>query len=63
MDPDRIFEDQPFGKVLTGNCVALMDQMAPGSADLIFADPPYNLQLQGELKRPNHTKVVGVSED
>ena len=44
MDLDCVFEDNPFGRVLTGNCVALMDEMAPGSADLIFADPPYSFK-------------------
>ncbi|MCL4152493.1 UNVERIFIED_CONTAM: hypothetical protein GTU68_011997 [Idotea baltica] len=37
-----------------------MNQLPAGSVDLVFADPPYNLQLRGELKRPNETKVDGV---
>ncbi len=38
--------------VRVGECVALMEEMPEGSVDLIFADPPYNLQLEGELYRP-----------
>ena len=37
-----------------------MHALAPASVDLVFADPPYNLQLQGELLRPNHSRVAGV---
>ncbi|NND49731.1 MAG: site-specific DNA-methyltransferase, partial [Rhizobiales bacterium] len=36
--------------------------MKPDSVDLVFADPPYNLQLSGELKRPNNTRVDGVDD-
>ncbi|MEE8536052.1 MAG: site-specific DNA-methyltransferase [Kiloniellales bacterium] len=39
-----------------------MDGLAAGSVDMVFADPPYNLQLAGELIRPNHTRVEGVDE-
>ena len=35
--------------------------MPSGSADLVFADPPYNLQLGGDLLRPNNTRVDGVN--
>lgn len=40
-----------------------MRQLPDASIDLIFADPPYNLQLRGELLRPNNSKVDGVTED
>ncbi len=43
-----------------GDCVALMSAMPEASVDLIFADPPYNLQLAGELHRPNNSRVDGV---
>ncbi len=36
---------------------------ASGSIDLVFADPPYNLQLGGELLRPNNTRVDGVNHE
>lgn len=41
----------------------MMNSMEPESVDMIFADPPYNLQLGGELLRPNHTRVDGVDDD
>ena len=50
-------------QVLLGDCVDLMRSMPAASADMIFADPPYNLQLDGELLRPNNTKVDGVAEE
>ncbi len=40
-----------------------MRQLPAGSIDLVFADPPYNLQLGGDLLRPNHSRVDGVDED
>ena len=46
-----------------GDCVALLKQIPDNSVDLIFADPPYNLQLNGELTRPNQSKVDAVSDD
>ncbi len=48
------------GRVLTGECIAIMEALAPASVDMVFADPPYNLQLKGELHRPNQTRVDGV---
>ena len=50
--------------ILTGDCVALMNSLPAGSVDMVFADPPYNLQLGGELLRPNNnSKVAGVDDD
>src|SRR5271166_3111576 len=51
------------GRILIGDCVAEMAAMPAGSIDLVFADPPYNLQLQGDLKRPDDSKVDAVDED
>ncbi len=48
--------------VLIGDCIALMEAMPEASVDMIFADPPYNLQLAGDLVRPNHTKVDAVDD-
>ena len=50
----------PLDRVLIGDCVAELEKLPPNSVDVIFADPPYNLQLAGELRRPNHTRVDGV---
>ncbi len=57
-----IHEDHPFGRVLTGDCVERMNELPAGSVDLVFADPPYNLQLGKGLRRPNQTLVNGVDE-
>jgi modification methylase len=51
------------GEILVGDCVQLMARLPEASVDLIFADPPYNLQLGGELLRPNNSRVDGVEED
>ena len=49
-------------RVIVGDCIEQMNNIPAESIDLIFADPPYNLQLSGELSRPNQTKVNGVTE-
>src|SRR5919109_279855 len=49
--------------IVNGDCVAEMTRLPPGSVDLVFADPPYNLQLQGDLKRPDDSKVDAVNDD
>ncbi len=51
------------GEILEGDCIELMKAMPAVSVDVLFADPPYNLQLAGELLRPNHTRVDGVEND
>src|SRR5918993_969438 len=55
-------EPQQAGLVLTGDCVAALTKLPSHSVDLVFADPPYNLQLQGELKRPDHSLVDAVDD-
>jgi len=52
-----------LNNVISGDSIEIMKQIPDNSVDLIFADPPYNLQLENELYRPNETKVNGVSED
>ncbi len=49
-------------KIVIGDCIEEMEKMPAGSVDMIFADPPYNLQLEGELHRPNNSRVDGVEE-
>jgi modification methylase len=51
------------GRIIVGDSVAVMAQLPPASVDLIFADPPYNLQLQGDLKRPDDSHVDAVDDD
>ncbi len=53
----------PTNQVIQGDCVEAMNELPEKSVDLIFADPPYNLQLQQELWRPNMTKVDAVNDD
>ncbi len=53
----------PLDQVLVGDCRQLLADIPEESVDLIFADPPYNLQLEGELWRPNMTRVDGVDDD
>jgi modification methylase len=48
---------------LVGDCVAEMSKLPAGSVDLVFADPPYNLQLKSELKRPDDSLVDAVDDD
>ncbi len=50
-------------RVLVGDCVAEMTKIPAQSVDLVFADPPYNLQLAGELKRPDDSRVDAVDDD
>ena len=52
----------PIDQVILGDCVEVMNSFPRESVDLIFADPPYNLQLRQELWRPNMTKVNGVDD-
>jgi modification methylase len=50
-------------QILVGDCVAAMAGLPAESVDLVFADPPYNLQLQGDLKRPDDSRVDAVDDD
>ncbi len=52
----------PRNEIILGDCVESMKNLPKGSIDMIFADPPYNLQLQGDLHRPNNTKVDAVDD-
>ncbi len=49
-------------RIYNGNCIDILKKLPEKSADLIFADPPYNLQLKQDLYRPNQTKVDGVDD-
>jgi modification methylase len=50
-------------RILVGDCVELMNDLPAGSVDVVFADPPYNLQLGGDLLRPDNSKVDAVDDD
>lgn len=53
----------PLNEVIQGDCIRILQVLPERSADLIFADPPYNLQLQNELIRPNQTLVDAVDDN
>jgi len=53
----------PLGQILDGDCVAAMRSLPTASIDMIFADPPYNLQLGGDLSRPDGSAVDAVTDD
>ena len=50
-------------RIVVGDCLEALRALASDSVDLVFADPPYNLQLDGNLLRPNNTIVDGVHQD
>ena len=49
--------------ILPGDCIEVMAALPAESVDLIFADPPYNLQLRGDLHRPDNSRVDAVDDD
>ena len=53
----------PLDQIIAGDCIAGMNALPAESVDLVFADPPYNLQLGGDLSRPDNSRVDGVTED
>ncbi|WDR02540.1 DNA methyltransferase [Devosia algicola] len=53
----------PIDTILVGDCIDHMNALPAGSVDLIFADPPYNLQLDQGLTRPDQSKVDAVDDD
>ncbi|MAP49363.1 MAG: site-specific DNA-methyltransferase [Oceanicaulis sp.] len=53
----------PVDTILEGDCAEVMKTLPDESVDLIFADPPYNLQLGGDLHRPDNSKVDAVDND
>jgi len=51
-----------MNSIIKGDCVAALEKLPENSIDMIFADPPYNLQLQGDLQRPDQSKVDAVDD-
>ena len=62
MDKMKGAEALPLNTILAGDCVEVMNSLPAASVDLIFADPPYNLQLKGELHRPDNSRVDAVDD-
>jgi DNA modification methylase len=52
----------PINSILKGDCIEILKTLPENSVDVVFADPPYNLQLQNDLYRPNMTKVEAVKD-
>ena len=54
--------DLPLGQIIAGDCVEAMRRLPDACVDLVFADPPYNLQLGGDLARPDGSHVDAVTD-
>ena len=59
----EIVRELPLDQILRGDCVQMMEMLPSASVQCVFADPPYNLQLRGELRRPDESLVDGVDDD
>lgn len=59
---DRSAQALPLNTILDGECIEVMRSLPEASVDLIFADPPYNLQLRGDLHRPDNSRVDAVDD-
>jgi modification methylase len=60
--PRVSFRSRESARILVGDCVAEMAKLPADTVDLVFADPPYNLQLAGDLKRPDDSRVDAVDD-
>jgi modification methylase len=61
--PQVAHEDLPLSTIIPGDCVEAMRKLPTASVDMVFADPPYNLQLGGDLARPDGSHVDAVTDD
>src|SRR6185437_9171672 len=61
--PPATISSPPRDAILVGDCVEEMNKLSEACVDLIFADPPYNLQLEGSLSRPDQSRVDAVDDD
>ncbi|MGG2357472.1 hypothetical protein ACE4Z2_25865, partial [Salmonella enterica] len=52
----------PLDTILMGDSIKMLASLPTGSVDAVFADPPYNLQLGGDLLRPDHSHVDAVDD-
>src|SRR6478672_7368389 len=60
---DKAAPDLPLDTILEQDCIAAMAALPEASVDMIFADPPYNLQLGGDLFRPEGSRVDAVDDE
>ncbi|PQO23814.1 modification methylase [Rhodobacteraceae bacterium WD3A24] len=58
----KVAAKPPRNRILAGDCIEAMEALPEGSVDLVFADPPYNLQLRGDLHRPDNSRVDAVDD-
>src|SRR5262252_5978795 len=61
--PRGVSESPQPHRIVVGDCIAGMAKLPAASVDLVFADPPYNLQLASDLKRPDDSRVDAVDDD
>ena len=61
--PQFVSPSLPLDEVLIGDCIAALERLPQDSVDLVFADPPYNLQLESALTRPDQSLVDAVDDD
>ena len=59
----RPVRELPLDQIILGDCIAEMARLPDKCVDMIFADPPYNLQLGGDLRRPDDSLVDAVDDD
>ncbi len=59
----EIVRELPLDQIMLGDSVRIMRMLPAASVHCVFADPPYNLQLRGELRRPDDSLVDGVDDD
>ena len=59
---DVAVPELPLNQILAGDSIEMMNSLPEESVDLVFADPPYNLQLKGDLHRPDNSKVDSVDD-
>jgi len=52
-----------LNKIVNGNALEILKTIPNKTFDLVFADPPYNLQIGKKLKRPDDSKVNGVNDE
>src|ERR1700736_1862437 len=61
--PRAPLQGSASGRIIVGDCVAQMAALPAESIDLVFADPPYNLQLKGDLRRPDDSRVDAIYDE
>ncbi len=60
--PSAVSTPLPLGQILSGDCIEAMRRLPDACVDMVFADPPYNLQLGGDLSRPDRIHVAAVTD-